>query len=234
MLSRNDCCSVLRRARRDGHFVAEVYGDALDFALDLGLDVAAFRADRLYGRVGGQVAVLEIGLAARDVGFAVTQTAHGLRIDGVADGVQRRAGHAQLLQLAVARFALGQVGLRLQHLLLDVADLLFHQRRALRRHQAGLDAEGLRRAFLGLHILAQFREAARQPGIGALGGVDALVHLAGDVDVGVGVGDQLRAVRIGRVGGDLDDIGQAAAATSMAPARLPAMSSVARVSSPVR
>jgi len=197
---------------RNRNFVAEIDRDALDFALDLRFDVNALGAHGLHGRVRWQVAVFQVGLTPGDVGFPVAQIADGFRVDGVADALERGARLAELLQLAEARFALGQVGLRLQHLRLHVGNLLLDQRRALRRHEAGLYAERLSRAFLGLDVFAQFGQTARQPRIGALGGVDALVDLAGDVNVGVGVGDQLGALGIVGPGGHFDHVGHAAAA----------------------
>ncbi len=188
----------------------QVRHDALDFGIDLAVDV--FELTLRLEDVGVQrtIARFKIGQVLRDRGALRAEILDDIRMQGFADIVTRRTGSELALGDGQAGFAFGLIDLDPGQLLVERRDFsLGDAVVVVRRQQAIGDTILLHGGFGRLDLTTQVGQARAQPVIGFLGRLIFGFELLRQVQTCPLIGDLGSLVRRLRGEGHRDDAGDA-------------------------
>ncbi len=175
----------------------QVGDDAVDFRLDLAVDVRQLVLGGLQVRMQRAVAALQVGHAGADGGALLAQLADGGRAQGGAHVLAVRTALQLALSGVQAPLGLGLGGAGGGQLLVQLGDFLFGQLGAVgvRTDQVMGGLVLLDGGVGGFHLLPHLIDLAVEQAVVGVGLADLLLDLVLDVGVGEGVGDSGRLGR---------------------------------------
>ena len=135
--------------------VLEIGGDPVHFSFDLLFNIGRFiaRADQF--RVGRSKRCFQLSHTAQDLGPLGFQTGNDGGIEHLGNRINANTAVDLTLHVVITRTSAVQLRLKLALLCCIVSNLLFGQRSALRRQEAGFRTEFLNTPLLGLNLITQ-------------------------------------------------------------------------------